>query len=465
MATTSPADLNHRGLELDAIADYFGARQHYLAALKVDPSFTPALANLAALAGHGIDRQSKRVAVSLLQRLVALNPNDGNQWNNLGTFLMQLEEYDAAENAMDRARELAPDSYTTWHNLGLLYLRTKRPQLGLECLERVEALGRTSHSLTNDKAYAHMSMGELEAGLEFYESRWATLLHLPPWDHYIPEWKGESLLDKRILFHAEQGFGDTIMTSRFVAQLVALGAKVTIGVPPALVRLFEHQGWPIEVVDILALPDDAAKRFDYQSPMYSTMRWLGIKLPADISGKSYLEFPKLPTLQVNSNRLNIGICWASGARGTEMDWRRRVTPLTLWLSLAEIPEVQLWSLQKGAAEDEIATLGAEALIEDPTGKFSDWADTAAFMVKLDLVISVDTAVVHLAGALGKPTLMLSQYANCWRWWNIDGGNGRPWYDSVGIISANNPDDWAAQMSWTRRYIADYLEDNPRRAAA
>lgn len=458
-------ELNLRGLELDAIADFDGARLHYLAALRLNPNFGPALANLASISARGWDRNQKEVAIAMMRRILAIAPQDGNQWNNLGTMLMQLERYGEAQVAMDNARKYSPDSPATWHNLGLLCLRTQRYEEGLEYLDRVVELGKGIPSLHNDRAHAYLALGKLDVALEIYENRWASLRHLPPWDFRIPEWRGESLENRRILFHAEQGFGDTIMCSRFVRQLFLKGANVTLGVPPNLVRLFEHQEWPGDVANILEMPDDSRERWDFQSPMYSAMRHLGLAAPSDIDSEPYLKAPQVSSPAVDKRFFTVGICWASGSRGGEMDWRRRATSLKSWLRLAENPAVRLHSLQKGAGEEEVYSLQAEALIEDATQKLADWADTAAYIAKLDLIISVDTAVAHLAGALGKPTWMLSQFSNCWRWWDISGKSGGPWYSTMRIIPARKPDDWDAQLAEAAASLTDVVESRSRELAA
>jgi hypothetical protein len=287
--------------------------------------------------------------------------------------------------------------------------------------------------------------------------------HLPPWDYHIPEWKGEEIRGKSILFHAEQGLGDSIMTSRFAGDLTDCGAKVTLCLPPELVALFAAQVWPgVSVMSMNDLNANVAAGFDLQSPMYSAMRWLGIE-KSSIDPSPYLVAPRITTEPVSRGTFNIGICWASGTRSRELDWRRRVAPLKHWLQLTEILGVRLYSLQKSPEATEIVDLGAEALITDFTRSFTSFAETAAFMEKLDLVVSVDTAMVHLAGALGKPCWMLSQFSHCWRWWEIALGSARPWYDSVQIIQQTSPGDWAGQLIQVRERLR--MRDGALRIAA
>lgn len=457
----SADSLNRLGAELQLQGDEEGARLHYLAALHIDPGFCPSLANLAMVLGN---QNKLTVAAAIVTRILNMFPNDGGQWNNLGNFLTRLERYSEAEIALNRAAELVPDNIGVWHNLLLLAHRTRRSDLALDYVNQVIRLGGFNPSVQNDRAHILLAIGDLGRGLVDYEARWHTLLHLEPWDFHIPEWTGQDLTGKSILVHHEQGFGDTIMASRFVLSVRDLGAKVTFGLPVALLRLYEHQDWGIEFIDITKLTQENAREFDFHSPLYSTMRWLGIRR-GTISSTPYLTSPELVVPGVIKNVFNVGICWTSGSRGSKFDWRRRISPLEAWLSLTEIPGVLLWSINKDpSAQEEIQTLGAEALIHDQTGSFNDFASAAAFISKLDLVISVDTAVVHLAGAMGKPVWMLNQFTPCWRWWDSDIRAGTPWYENMKIVNQNSPGDWGYQIAECKTRLLNLIQ-RPRQDSA
>ena len=435
-------ELNRKGADLYLQGDLIGARLHYTAALQVNPGLLSAMKNLAVtLASQG----QLHAAVALLYRIVSVDPNDGNQWNNLGNILTRLERYLEANDAFNIAAKIIPEDSGFWHNVALLQHRMGKYDDALQSIEKAESLGRNGYDLDNDKAHMLLAKGNLEQALVLYEARWNTLIHLPPWDYHIPEWQGEDLNGKQILLHMEQGFGDTIMSARFINNLLALGAKVTLCVSKSLIRLFANN-WPsIDVVDINTLDEDLAKHFDFQSPMYSTMRWLGITTNS-ISSKPYIKAPALAVPPVYKGIRNVGICWASGKRNADIDWRRRVTDLKDWLILATLPDVQLWSLQKDEERNVIEALGAETLVCDIMPRLDDWAETAAFVNKLDVIVSVDTAIAHLSAAMGKPTIMLSQFSNCWRWWNIESKSGRPWYDCMTIFKQPEPRDWEYTIS-------------------
>lgn len=435
------AALVQTGIEFQSQGDLEAARLHYLAALKLDSNCVQAIANLCVVLA---ETNRLEGAAALAWKLVDLVPFNGNFWELLGNFLTRLERLDLAEYAFDQAIGLSPESPSIHHNLALCLLRQRKYQQSIAAFERAEKLGSRGHGIKNDKAHAFMALGNLKQGWELYESRWDTLVHLPPWDYHIPEWKGENLTATRILIHGEQGLGDTIMCSRFFRDLADWDwADVTLGVPRTLQNLFSAQDWNLNILPIEDMNEENMKGFDYQSPMYSAMRYLEIDSPKDVSSKAYLKVPEPRKFESD---FNIGLCWASGRRGTEMDARRREADLKLFLPLIENPKFKIWSLQKGTNEEDISNLGLEGLVSDETGMFSDFYETAKFISGLDLVLTVDTAVAHLSGALGIPTFMLAQFSNCWRWWNIENGSGEPWYSGMRIFRQSVPGDWKGPVT-------------------
>ena len=319
---TTPAELNDQGIALFNKGDVVGARLHYQAALKLDPNFLPPLANLAV--AYSADN-NLQAAEACLSRVVAVAPNDGRQWNNLGNILMRGFKYEDAEFAFARAAALIPDNPDTWHNYSLLASRLGQYDRAAEFIERAKALGLNTVAIDNDLSLTLLHKGDdFKTALEIYEKRWEVIPHSQAWDYYIPEWQGEDLQGKRVLFHAEQGYGDTLMTLRFVHDLEALGAHVTVGVLPGMVRLCEAQGW--NALDLYKMTAEDTARFDFQSPMFSTMRWLGVERDS-IRGESYLKAPRILTGAIARSSFNVGICWASGMRGGDVDWRRRLSPL------------------------------------------------------------------------------------------------------------------------------------------
>lgn len=429
----SAQDLALRGIELQLQGDMEGAKIHFLAALDLDPRMVPALMNLSQIASEANQLRSAEVWV---KRALSIASFDADNWAALGNLMTRMDRYDEANTAIERALNLAPEKVSIWHNAGLLRMRQRLYEDAVVCFEKVKALGSDPIGRRNDLAHALLSQGNLDEGLRYYEARWGQLPHLTPWDYHVPEWQGEDLKDKVILVHAEQGHGDTIMTLRFVPDLIKMARRVVVSVPRDMAALVTHMGF-----DVLAIEDiseDAMLGFDYHTPMMSMMRWLKIQV-SSISPEPYIKI-KAGHASPRSGR--VGICWASGRRNTDHDTRGRYTDLLDWLPLAQLPGVQLVSLQKGADSEDIQRLHLEGLIDDgPIAGAKNFLDTAEVISTLDVVVSVDTAVVHLAGAMGKPVIMLAQYSNCWRWWNIEQGLGTPWYSDVMIVRQPEPRVW------------------------
>lgn len=459
---TSADSLFTSALHFHGIGDLEAARFHYLAALRDNPNHVQSLMNLSDI----LSRKNQIAAAAvIMSKAVELNPKLGTLWSNYGNALTRLERYADARVALVNAVTLAPENSAGWHNLILLALREGNFEEAISTYESLVALGGDNEAVKNDVAHAYLMIGDLPKALKLYEVRWHILSHLDPWDLRVKEWEGESLVDKRILVHSEQGFGDTIMVSRFVKELAASGARVTFATEPATVRLFEAQEWPnVEVCNIFDTSQRDPKEFDFHSPLYSMMRHLGVT-KEKICGTPYLSAPPLTVPSVYRSALNVGICWFSGRRNNQLDWRRRVSPLELWLPLAEVPGVQLWSLCPGEdAQNEIVKLGAESVVLDEVTSFESFAETAAFIDKLDLVVSVDTAVAHLAAAMGKPTWMLSQFTPCWRWWDRVAGTGRPWYDCMSVLLQHQPGDWKSQLEECKLRLSQRQNVRVERAA-
>lgn len=430
------------------------AEAAYTEILKSDPSNLPALANCATL----LAKRNKLVAAeTMLKRVTEQAPYDADQWIAFGNVLARRGKFLESRHALSTAMDLRPENPDIYINLAMVAYQQRNYKDAEEFLYKVMALGLDTDRVRFDLAHSKMGQADLEMGLLLYENRWATLEHSPAWDYHIPEWQGEDLTGKHILVHEEQGFGDTIMTSRFICELSA--REITLAVHRSIMRLFSTQEWGgIRVVDLADLPPNSNEIFDFHSPLFSIMRHLNVSRRT-IDPQPYLLSTNQNAFPVpKSGLLDVGICWASGDRGERKNARRRVTDLDLWLPLSGIHNVRLWSLQKEGGREAISQLSAEALIVDVMASVSDWADTASLVSQLDLVISVDTGVVHLAGALGVPVWMLSQYSPCWRWWDIEQGTGQPWYEDMRIYWQHEPDDWKPLLASVEADLEVFTRD-------
>lgn len=431
--------LNGVGAQLFGQGQLEPARLHFLAALALVSDHAQALQNLGAVLrnmGH------HDAAASVARRSVVAN-NTPFTRSNLGVAQLSQKKYEAARKTLFKVTQDLPSSAPSWHNYGLVLYMMGRREEALRAFNRSLELARPNPHCESDRALTLLSLGRIKEGLAAYEVRWEILKKSSIWDLNIPEWKGQSLARQHVLVHHEQGFGDGIMLSRFLRPLAQSGAHITVAVPQELLRLMQGNfGHLAKIVDIkdktaLALP------FDYHIPFLSLVRYIGIKKPAHIIDEPYLTNMAEDDITLPQTTFRVGVCWASGDHGPALRERRRYVPLTQLLPFTELPSTAVVSLQKGADTKDIARWGMEGLIYDAAPRLVDFAATAAVIDQLDVVVSVDSAVAHLAAAMGKPTVMLSPYTRCWRWWG--GKTGWPWYSDMAIFDQSEDGTWTTAL--------------------
>ncbi len=368
-----------------------------------------------ALADHG---KFDAAAVAFKRALTLLD--DRGVRANYANVLRRLWRF---EEAAKEVMQADPEHEFTKYVKASLSLECGQPETAALLLEEIPD---PSAHIRFCKAMAYLQCGQWQKGFEHYEARLE--LNEQPKSN-LPKWTGQP---GTVLVHHEQGFGDSLMMSRFI------GNK-TFSVPPPLLRLFK-EGSSIKTVAMNAgLP-----RSDYITPLMSLPHILGIK---NIEPpKPYLWAPEeYPVPKGPSTKLAVGLVWTAKAnpsnKGTEETihgWQKSI-PFNLLLSLAAIPGVSLYGLQTGEAAKDIEKAGATALVSNLANAILDFADLAGFMASLDLIISVDTAPLHLAGALGKPAIGLLSYPRSWQWMT---GERTAWYDSIELIAQEKPGDWA-----------------------
>ena len=312
-------------------------------------------------------------------------------------------------------------------------------------------------------ALTQLLMGDWEQGWEGYELRFRkrhNAARRPV--HPASEWAGEPLTGRRILLFAEQGYGDAIQFIRFLPAIKALGGHITVLADRRLHRLLSTVAIDAEFIDFVS-PDT---KFDFQIALMSIPRVLGLRtdnVP-----------PAVPYLHADNTRLDswrtrlgehgfkVGLCWQGNPAGS-IDNGRSI-PLREFLPLSQIDRVRLISLQKNFGLDQLHNRPASMAIETPGHDFDDGADafidTAAMMANLDLVITSDTSIAHLAGALGRPVWVALKYVPDWRW--LLDRTDSPWYPTMRLFRQTRSDDWAgvvAQMAEQLRQIVDAAETN------
>jgi len=413
-------------------------------------------------------------ALSAYDRARQIAPNDPDIWNGRGVALLELDRAEEAISSFDQALAIDPDHLEALGNRGNSQLRLNHVQeaaasyeaalkkapenarlltnyaVALRKLDRPdEALLNLAKARVSDPSFAvaqyvqslvKLSLGDFKAGWRAHEARWATEALAAQRRHFAqPLWLGEvSLAGKTILLHAEQGYGDVIQFVRYVSCVAALRAKIILEVQPELVRLFSA----MEGVQTIVPRGGILPPFDFHCPMMSLPLAFGTELHSIPAVVPYLAAPaelaadwrqSLP----HSGPL-IGLAWA-GDRSHKNDLNRSLRLETL-RPLFELPNVQFVSLQQEVHEEDAEFIRSAPQIVRFDRRFHDFADTAAVIAHLDLVISVDTAVAHLAGAMAKPLLLLLPYAADFRW--LRERCDSPWYPTARLFRQRKFNDWS-----------------------
>ena len=414
-----------------------------LQAVELMPECGHAQGNLAR-ALHGLGRSA--AALEPARAAVRLQAGDGGAAATLGAVLYTLGRYAEALELSRRALLLSPG----------LFQAKANEALALEALGRLDeavAAGRSAVALAPGSAETRhnlaamlLAAGRLTAeAWELYDAR----LLLNPAARAIadiPRWRGEDVAGKTVLLHCEQGFGDTIQFARYASLVAGRGARVVLAVQPELVRLLQDTPGACAVVDATrALP-----RYDLFCPLLSLPGVFGTTLdtipPANPAG---VRQPRAgPGLQV-------GLAWAGGAAFVHDG--ARSAGLAAFAPLADVPGVSFHSLQMPAQA------ACDFPLLDRMAEVRDFADTAAIIAGLDLVIAVDSAVAHLAATMGTEVWLLSRHMGCWRW--LRDRDDSPWYPTLRIYRQPRPGDWASVIGRVREDLARHARARlPRRLA-
>jgi len=412
-------------------------------ALAIQPDYPEAAFNL----GNAHRAQGDLVQASAaFQRALAMKPDYLEAWNNLGLVLQDQGLLDEAAACFERARSLIPEEPEAPYNLGRLRHLQSRYAEAATLYEQALALRPGYTDAHRNLALIQLLHGDYAPGWRNYE--WRDQQPDGPRQFQQPRWHGEPLGGARILLHAEQGLGDTLQFLRFVPIVQAAGGTVILDIPKRLRRLAEQLPGIAAQVDT----GDPLPPFDCHCPLMSLPQVLGITLEAIPAQVPYLTIPiaaveKAATLPWSQAGLRVGLAWA-GSPANPRD-RFRSISLSLLDPLLGIKGVQFFSLQMGAPAVQLA--GIDAHIADLEPVTADMADTAAQIAQLDLVISVDTAVVHLAGALAKPVWVLLPFAPDWRWM-LDREDS-PWYPTARLFRQPEANNWESVVSAVRAELA------------
>ena len=381
-------------------------------------------------------------AVVYLRQAVRLRPDFAEAHNSLGLALNDLAKWREAEAAFENALRLKPRYVEAHTNLGSCYAHQGRLTEALAAYDVALWLAPEQVSTHWNRSLSLLQLGDYENGWKEYEWRWRrTKSPMRPLPR--PMWDGSSLEGNTILIWSEQGLGDTVQFSRYVPLVKEKGGTVALECPSPLLKLMARFGG----VDQLVPEGQPLPPFDCHVPLMSLPRLFATRLESVPAPKSYItaqadRVERWREAMQSTDGLKIGLAW-QGNPHHQWD-RHRSLPLKQLAPLAELANVRLYSLQRGPGVEQIAGVSGKIRIVDlldPAWTDAEaWAEVAAIMVNLDLVITVDTATAHVAGALGVRTWGLLAALCDWRW--LQGREDTPWYPAMRLFRQDRLGEWA-----------------------
>lgn len=399
-------------------------------------------------------------AVACYEKAIRITPLMGEAHNNLGNSLIALGRFSDAAESFSKAAALLP--------LSPVPLATRAT--ALQAMGQItEAESDCRQALKTDPTFpaAHWNLalnqllqGNYHEGWQEYEWRWCKPDFTSPLRHNdIPLWDGSPLHGLTILLHAEQGFGDAIQFVRYAPLVAGYGGNILLECHPELVELFQN----IKEITSVVPFGDRLPKIDYQAPLLSLPRILGTTLEnipacsslvASAKNLAYWE----PLISCYRGH-RVGIVWSGSSIHRNDSFRS--LPLTFFSSLGNhsLAGIALFSLQMGDAKHQLALSPLAERVIDLTEQIHSFADTAALIEQLDLIICIDTAVAHLAGTLGKPVWLLLPFAPDWRW--LLNRSSSPWYPTMRIFRQKQLGDWSSVIKQVHSALSDLQRKNEK----
>lgn len=460
--------LNCKGVVLADLDRFDEALELYNAAIERQPDLAAAFSNRAKIA---LRQQQNARAIADCDRAIALHPSMPEAFHTRGRVLRDTKKLAEAVIDFERAIELRPNFFQAIVDLGAVLHRLRRFEEALGQYDRVIAmnpefaegfqdraitlldLARYDEALRDfekaislnpnlanahwNEAIARLLTGDLKVGWEKSEWRWESEEALKPYRQFSqPMWKGEPLEGKTILVHNEQGLGDAIQFARYIPMLAAKGATVILDVNRALNSILSG----IQGVNVVLRSDEKYEQFDFHCPLLSLPLGFSTTLET-IPNKPYLPQPvrtgRWDKLLHPKTKSRIGIVWSGGT--THPNDCNRSIPLDTFMGALEGVDATFVSLQKEVRPRDSDVLKSHSKILDLRAELTSFTETAELIAELDLVISVDTSVAHLAGALQRPVWILLPYVPDWRW--LLDRDDSPWYPTARLFRQTASREW------------------------
>ncbi len=422
----------------------------YQLAIRCRPNFVEAYNNLGTVFK---EQGNYDAAIQHYRIAIRLDPNLAETYYNLGSTFRILERFDDAIACFKRALALKPGYAEAHNNLGITYKNLGRFQEAIQCFSRaIECKPGLAEARWN-RSFSHLLLGNFEDGWNDFE--WRFQLNRAPtiYPHRFdkPRWGGKPVFDKRVLVHDEQGLGDTFQFVRYLPMLKSICAQLIFETQAPLIPLLKN--FPgIDRLIVRSADSPPTEDFDLYVPLLSLPRAFQTRMQTIPNSVPYLfadpgkvEYWRR---KLDPSTLKVGVVWAG--RPQHPNDRNRSCRLEQFLPLAQVSGVALIGLQKGPAAAQSQQVPMTGQIENLGGQLRDFADTAALIENLDLIISVDTSVAHLAGAMGKPVWVLLPFVPDWRW--MAEGEESPWYPTMRLFRQSRIGQWEAVIERIRQEL-------------
>lgn len=430
------------------------AAEHSLrTALGYAPADVKAWTNL----GVALQEQNRHdEAKQAFERALAIDPQDADALNDLSRSLLWAGDFAGSERLLHRAIALRPDSAEFANALGVLNTRMGQPDRAGSAFRTALRLDPSFATAAYNLALALLMKGDYTQGFALYEERWRTKAFANTsrsW--HRPRWSGQAFKGKRLLLHAEQGIGDSIQMLRYLAIVAARGGPVLLEIQQPLMRLLE--GNP-HIARMWSRHDPPASDFDLQLPLFSLPRTFGTTLDRVPATVPYIGVPPAQIARAAAqlgrhDRARIALVWAGNAE--HYNDRNRSIPLKAFEPLLEVPGVEFVSLQYGEAAGQIVACGYQHRVRDLSELQRDLLDTGAILHNVDLLVCVDTAVLHLAGALARPVWGLIAKVQDFRW--MLERDDSPWYPTLKLFRQQQHGDWGPVIERVKEELTGWLE--------
>lgn len=440
--------LSDRGLVLHALGRTEEALASFDEALAITPA-DPDLLNKRGVAFLHLGRL--REAVDAFDQALARDPAHIDALGNRGNAMLKLNEPEEAIAGYDAAIRINGSTARLLTNRAHALKRLDRLEEALADLRQALSIDPNHAEASFELGMVQLALGDFENGWASYERRWGTGAFAEHRRKFSsPLWTGHQPLSGRtILLHAEQGFGDTIQFVRYAPLVAERGAKVVLEVQPELARLMAR----VPGVDHVLARGDKLVSFDFHCPLMSlplVFKTTAATVPASIP---YIDPDAADVAtwaeQLPAGKPRVGFCWA-GKASHRNDINRSI-PLARFARLLDNPEIDFVNLRVGSSDDERTLLRDRSNVFDGMDSLKDFVDTAGLMKQLDLVVSVDTSVAHLAGALGVPTIVLLPFAADFRW--LRAGDESAWYPGMRLFRQPRLKDWDSVIDAAREHLA------------